>query len=603
MTPLVGEWLEAAMWGVVWLAGLCWAGRWVLLRRVELLHHPLNGLVLLAVVVIAIRYGFTEVESAARPGLLRALSAGLLFFIVLQNHDHRGRLPVLMAVMTLSSLILLVVAGWRWWASANLEPNLWRTLVIAPTEKPAAEEVAGVLMLTASLLAAHFFFSRWPPWARVIAIVLIVLVLGAFVLLRSVGVWLGTVAAATLLAHYLMKRRTTRVRWVVTGAVVWVALVAAAIWFLPPVETVQPQPVQSAVWRDAAKTVRGHMWNGVGGGMFEWRYPQVRELMRDAVPLRNDYLELFIAYGASGTAAVLLLIVGVWRAANQIVIARATRYSADTPSNRYAFPIGTMAALAATIVMSALESPFQTPALLLWWAVVGAETLLCAVHPHGLPGSVTEEPGGRQIVWLQGMAKWVGVGFLLVALGFAGWLWRQTTPAQISLAIAKAQHRALAWDEAENWYQRAALFDPGNFRVALALGDFYAALAAWRPGEQNQHLESALRWYAQATQLNPYLADAHAQMGRLYDLRAGPELARKHLNRALELDPRNARYHTLLGQHFARWGDLESARHHYREALESDPSNSTASVELAELIRVDAPKKSAVEENQSAPTR
>lgn len=577
--------MEPVLHGVVWLAGLSWAGRWVLLRRVEWVHHPLNGLVLLAAVVVGIRYGFTEVEAAARPGWMRAGSAALLFFVVLENGDHRRRLTWLMAAMTTGLVALLAWAGWRWWAETGLEPSLWKAMVRVPMDVPAPDEVLAVLLLMAPILTAHFFFSRWPQLARVGGLMLVAIVLAALVFLRSVGAWMGVVAGSLVLAYFVAKRHTLRVRWVVLGTAVWVALVAAAVWLLPPREVVDPAPTLWAVWTDAAKMLTGSWWNGIGGGMFEWRYPQVRELLVRPSELNNAYLEFAIAYGLVGLAVVLWMGMVFLRAAAEIATARISRYSADAPSNRYAFPIGAMAGTLAVAVASVSESLFRNPAVVLWLAAIGAEVLRCAVHPQGLPDAVTEEPGGRRVVWLQGAFKWAGLVLLAASLTVLGWRLRETVPGAVSLAVARTAHEQLDWPKAELWYARAAVWDPNNYHAAMALGDFFAGMAAWRREDQPWLLRTALQWYAQAARLHPFLADAEAQQARMYDQLNQPTNARQHLERALRLDPRNAWFHTLLGQHLRRWGEVDAARQALRRALELDPSEPTASRELAQLVR------------------
>ncbi len=576
-------WVMQAMHVLVWWGGLLWAARLAVVRRAELVVSPVNAPVLVLVSYVIVRYGLAEVEPVARPTMMVAISAGLLFFLTLNNAGHRSHVTSLVVLLAVVTSGLVVLAGWqalgpvRWGQGLQIQPELARATFARPAD------FAGFLTLVFPVLAAFFFFSRWAYGGKVFLLITGLATATGLVLSRSLGGWLGVLASVVVLGQYLLRRRNVRLRWVLAGAGLWVLLVVAAIFYLPATPSMDAEVPLWPLWGNAFRVARENLGLGVGPGMFAWRAGAFRVSQHLPDQARSEYLQVLAEFGLIGLALVGWLLAAYLLSGSRILGARAERYSVNTLSNRYAFVVGALGAAIALAAHGLVANPLQVPAIVCVLAVVTATSLTCGVHPSGKLDDDLVLPGRRQTVMLQGLLKWGVILGLLFLLGLQATRLRTSAPAAWFLSRASAAQANLDWAAAELNFKRAWGFDGRSDTMAQSLGDYYAARATWDLQERSALASEALRWYDRAYTRNPYRAETLLRMGRLHDLLGRREQAAERYRRALEADPKCGAFQTQFALHHLRWGDMAAAEQAFARALELDPGDVLAARELARL--------------------
>jgi tetratricopeptide (TPR) repeat protein len=431
--------------------------------------------------------------------------------------------------------------------------------------------------------------------------------------------WLGWLASLLVLVAYVIRKRGYKFRWFVIGTGMLVVVIAVAMItayvlrhrsggsaddpegglslnpeLLQNLPERPPSIAQAAkgalppFWKSAIAVGQRNPWLGSGPGMFKWLYPSVRTLQGQPDYASNEYLNLFADYGLIGCVVIFWLIVAFVLTAIQVLEARAARYSAATPSNRFAFTVGGLAAFAAALVQAALDMNLHAPANAFTLAAIMAVVLTCGVHLRDTDDDAVNRPGEYAAMRLKGANKLVLVAALVVAATLLATRSRHSFPSYLSLRLAEHAKTQMNWSQAEKYYRRAIGFDPRNFEAAGAFGDFYAARATWNAREREELCDKALRWYHRAHTLNPYAGDVLIKTGRLYDVLGKREQASERLTRALEADPNNSSYHAQLGLHYLRWGDREKAAASFRRAHELGGTEPLPELELQRLGKLDS---------------
>lgn len=147
---------------------------------------------------------------------------------------------------------------------------------------------------------------------------------------------------------------------------------------------------------------------------------------------------------------------------------------------------------------------------------------------------------------------------LLAAAGLAGLrrFWDESSSAATTGCVAALIVAAVFC----NW----PIADP---RVMRAVTEFNASVAL----EEQGQIEEALAHLQNATRLDPRLASAHNNLGRLLVAKGQRDDAAAEFERALALDPRFVQAHRSYGQLLLAESQLDRAASHFEAAIEIDP--------------------------------
>jgi tetratricopeptide (TPR) repeat protein len=105
-----------------------------------------------------------------------------------------------------------------------------------------------------------------------------------------------------------------------------------------------------------------------------------------------------------------------------------------------------------------------------------------------------------------------------------------------------------------------------------------------RADEQQTQLDAAIQKYRAILELDPRLAPAYNNLGRLYFKQARYRDAIEVLKRALALDPKLASSRTLLGVSLYEINDFRDAQQELSEALRLNPNDRNAKLYLARSL-------------------
>jgi Tfp pilus assembly protein PilF len=588
-------WVLGPILAVIGVAGVLWIVRILSSREMPAVLSTLG----LPVVALAsygvVRYSLSEVEPIAREPMMQLLGAALLFFLILNNTRHRWHITLFVWTLVASGTFVAVYAlaqvlmGGMWvWAFPQYDQYLGAAsgTFIRPSH------CAAYLQMVFPMATANFLFSR-RSFEQKVAIAIASFLIGAALLLTGApNGWLGWLASVIVLLIYVVKRGGKKSRSLLVGVgLLALLLVAALISLLATSGSIYGLATNesrygTALWRSGWQIAHANTLLGVGPGMFRWLYPAQRTVQGLVDSPNNEYLSVFTEYGVTGAILVIWVFVAFVLATIQILSIRASRYSASTQSNRYAFAVGGLAAVTAIAVGTIFDSSLHVPANLFTVSAIMAIVLTCGVHPTGKEDDDQELPGRYVPLSLKGLTKIaLAVSLAIVVLLLASPL-RKSYPSNLCLRLARRCQDRFDWKTAQDRFRQAWEFDPRNFEVTGAIGDFLSARATWDLPQRDVLLEEALTWYDRSLTANPYAYDLQIKMGRMYDALGKRELAADRYHRAIQADPQNASYHTQLALHYQRWGETNEAIASFVRANELDSDDPVPGIELRRLSKL-----------------
>jgi hypothetical protein len=543
-----------------------------------------------------IRYGLSEVEPVASLPMMLWLATALLFFLILNNVRHRWHITAVVWVLIGTGTLIALYTVWQAITGSSFVwafPQYDRYLGSASGTFIRPNHSAAYLEMVFPIAAATCLFSRRRFEQKVAAAIASLVMGAALLLIAAPNGWLGWLAGMIVLLVYIMKRGGKKSRWLMVGlGLLGLLLVVALIGLLTSggsesgFATTERRGA-GALWHAAWQLARGHWLLGVGPGMFRWLYPVQRTVQGVVDTPESEYWSVFAEYGLIGLVLALWVFVAFVIAAIQILSVRASRYSASTPSNRYAFAVGGLAAATAIAIGCISDSSLRAPANVLTLAAIMATTLTCGVHPSGKIEEDEALPGRYAPLAVKGVNKAaLAVSLAIVVVLLASRL-RKSYPSDFYLRLARQAEDSLDWDTARERYVQAWKYDRRNFEVTTAIGDYLSARATWNIGQREKLLTEALAWYERAFTANPYAMDVQIHIGRVYDALGKRELAEEHYRRAIQADPQNASYHAQLGLHDQRWGKTGEAVANFARAYELGGDDPLPEVELRQLGKLE----------------
>jgi hypothetical protein len=582
---------------VIGLAGVLWIVRILSTREMPVVFSTPGPPIIALAAYGVIRYGLSEIEPIACGAMMQTLGAALFFFLILNNLRHRWHVTVAAWTLVGTGTLVALYALWQvlldgtWvWAF----PQYDQYLGSASGTFVSPYHCAAYLQMVFPIAAANFLFSRRSFEQKVVMGIACLLVAAALLLTAAPNGWLGWLASIIILLVYIIKRGGKKSRWLMVGVgLLGLLLIAALIGLLARSDTGRDfisaaGQSRAILWRSAWEIARGNVLLGAGPGMFRWLYPAQRTLQGLLDSAQNEYLNVFTEYGVIGFALTLWVLAAFVMGATQILSVRATRYSASTLSNRYAFTVGGLAAVAALAVGSVFDSSLHVPANLFTVVAIMATTLTCGVHPSGKVVDDEELPGRYTPRSLKGMNKLALVAALTGVILLLASRLSKSYPSDVCLRLAERDRNRCDWQSAEEHYRQAWSFDRRNFDVTRALGDFFSARATWDIARRDPLLDEALTWYDRTLTDNPHDADVFVKMGRAYDALGKRELASERYQRAILADPQNATYHAQLALHYQRWGEMDDAVASFARAYELSGDDPLPEIELRQLGKLDS---------------
>jgi Tfp pilus assembly protein PilF len=574
------------------VAGVLWIVRILSSREMPAVFSALG----LPVVALAsygvIRYGLSEVEPIARGPMMQLLGATLLFFLILNNTRHRWHTTLFTwvliatgAVVAVHAVAQVLVDG-RWGGAV---PQYDEYLGAASGTFIRPGRCAAYLQLVFPMAAANFLFSRRSFAQKMASAIGCFLIGAALCLTGAPNGWLGWLGSVIVLLIYAVQRGGNKSRALLVGVgLLALLLVAALLSFVATSGSrygwaANDSRSGAVLWRSAWQIAHGNILLGVGPGMFRWLYPAQRTVQGVVDTPNNEYLSIFTEYGVAGAVLVLWVLAAFLLAAIQILSVRASRYSASTPSNRYAFAVGGLAAVTAIAIGAMFDSSLHAPANLFTVGAIMAIVLTCGVHPTGKKDDDQELPGRYVPLSLKGLNKLVLAASLAIVVLLLASRLRKSYPSDICLQLARRCQDRVDWQTARARYRQAWNFDPRNFEATSALGDFLCARATWNLPQRDALLDEALTWYDRALTANPYAHDLQVKMGRVNDALGKREFAADRYQRAIQADPQNASYRTQLALHHQRWGETDEAIASFARAYELGGDDPVPEIELQRL--------------------
>ncbi|MCG3147004.1 MAG: hypothetical protein PCFJNLEI_00440 [Verrucomicrobiae bacterium] len=598
-------WSQGPLIIAVALAAVFWALRLAVFHEVQVVFSPLGAPLLMIGIYAIVRYVLAEVEPISRSNMLLALTAVLFFFIVLNDIRHRWQVTVIVWVLTGLGVVLTAYGLWQvlrggQWVLGQPQFAAYRGQASGTFFRPA--DLAVFLHLTLAVAGANFLLSRRSHNAKTALAFACLIMSGGLYLTFTPLLWLGWLVLLFVLGGFVIRKRGWHFRWVVAGtcslALVVIAVLYASRSLQTPSQTTEPS--LRALCASALAIGQRNFWMGSGAGMFPWLYPAQRTTQGLVDHCPNQYFQVFAEYGAVGSLLLLWLIGAFLVSVAQIVRLRDTKYSTHRLSNRYAFAVAGLAAMAALVVNGAINLNLQSGGILFPLLTIMATTLTCGVHRRIGESEQKHHPGSYAALRIHGISRFVLVAALAGLVALIGTRFQSDYPAELLLRRGQAAFDRFDWNGAERNFLRAWKFDNRSFATAEALGDLYLARATWNERERDALGKQAFSWYYRVKTLNPYHTESLLKTARLHDLLGNRDAARDAYRDALNRDKRNASYHVHLALHYLRGGDQAQAERLFHIARQLEAAEILPTDEVPANRRATTPASPAPTESTRA---
>lgn len=595
----VQPWAVGCLAAAVGLALMLWVVRILVENELRVVLSPAGVPLLAAAAYVVVRYALAELEPVARRELIVLVTALALYFLLLNNIRHRWQITVLMWMWV---AVGAVVAAQGVVQVLGAPDGVWHLPHAVWSARPASgmfadpNQFAAYLALVFPVAAANFLFSRRSVTQKIM-LGIGCLVMGAGLLVsQSMAGWLAWFGSCIVGGIYLVRIRTKKLRWAMVGigALGAVVIVTALVLFVAREHTSVAAPDSPKqvlpIWRSAFAIARRNVLLGSGAGMFPWLFPTYRLVQGQPTDAHSEYLDLVAEYGLAGVALAVWIVAAFVSGSMRILGKRAKRYSASTPSNRYAFGVGGLAAVVAILLHGLFDCALHVPAILFTVAGLMAAVMNCGLHQRS--GSDEEgdwEAGFYNPMRVSGFTRWVLGGALVAGLVCVTPPWMRTYAAEFCRWLGERELRQTHWSAAEDRFTQAWTYDKRNFEVATALGDLYTARATWDAAQRAALCRQAREWYQSGLGINPHAHDLEIRIARLFDALGQQRQAADRYEHALRADPFNAVFHVQLGLHQVRWGQTAEAIESFEEARDLGGADPLIEIQLTRLRAAPAP--------------
>lgn len=422
-----------------------------------------------------------------------------------------------------------------------------------------ADHLAGLLEVLAVLALSITCWGRRPRWIKVLIGYLGLACYVGLAMTASRGGYLSV--AASLIVFLILSAmvlwagrepgfRTYR-KVAIAAAIAGLAAIVFAVQQSPAVqdritEIVRPDQTRFDLWRASIAQWKLQPAFGTGSGTYRFygREFRVPRMQSDPVVVHNDYLHLLCEYGLAGAVLFLLFFGAHVRAAwrNFLLYGPSRVASATLPtSDRLAFTIGALSAIAAYVVHSAVDFNMHIPANALVVALVFGILANPGRTNDSPPSSGPAIAGARILVAAVAIVLLVQCVHLLPGEYFA------------------ERARVALQDEdpatAITFANRALVYEQKNPNIFFYLGRAFGALGNKKDQSEKRstYYELALAAFDKARHLAPReegypldMAFAYDQLGRFAEAEWMYGLARN-------LDPNSESIMHMYASHLDAW--------------------------------------------------
>jgi len=403
--------------------------------------------------------------------------------------------------------------------------------------------LAGYLEVVAIMGMSLVFWSKWKPWAKILAAYISLASFAGVLITGSRGGYLSTafciLVFCTLSLMVVKTAFPERFARVTAIVVILLLLMSATLPVLVTSQLVRHRVseiftpnMRVQLWQAALHQAKLDPLFGTGSGTYlyygrKFRHPDVQ---RDPVRVHNDYLELLAEFGILGGAGFLFFLGShLWSGFHSFrwLATKRLQFSLDWRSSSLALNIGCLCAIAAYLVHSVVDFNLHIPANALLMAFV-----------FGIlanPGLETFQAGAATIITNRAF-QWMlpPLGVALLVLG------GPKLPGE--------------------YYAEKA-------RVALRDGNFGGAVQAAKAGIVYEKSNPDLFYY---------LGEARRNIG---DAATAPELktifyrlASDSFKQGLEIFPQDVRLLLIEGWTMDALGQDSEANKYFIEAVKWDPN-------------------------------
>ena len=462
--------------GLTALAVVLWVVRFFTQQPFRLLWPPICWVVLAFVLYAIARCQTAELQYAARQNLAWVILYGALFFVVVNNLNHRESATAVAVVLIAVGLAESFFAFYQFTTHYTrvwqvFKPDAYAARGSGTYVNP--NNFAGFTELVLPLALAYTVMSRFKATGKVLMGYCALVMMAGLVVsqsrggLISIGIALGVFCVVLLFqADYWWR-----------GGLALVVLTLAGAVLMQQFGTVESRFTGSFLegdgrafyWTAAERIFREHPWWGAGPGSFRYHYPLFASIYAQAVPLNahNDYLNTLCEWGLAGFALVLaalgLLFGGVVRI--WPYVKRGSGDLGGKDSSRTAFVLGASLGLLSLAIHSLVDFNMQIPA-----NAAIAVILMALLTAHWRFGTERYWANPRK------------TGKILLTVVAAATVWflgRQGLQAGREFYwLERGLNTALPTPERMAALETAHQIEPGNFMTDYELGEAYRP----RPG-------------------------------------------------------------------------------------------------------------------------
>ena len=566
--------VQALAMGVLGL----WMLRLWLNPKSNLLWPPLSWAVMAFMVYAVARYFTADIEYVARLEVIQVLLFGFLFLAVVNNLHGQEEISVI------SGTLIVVAIGISGYAVAQLAHNsnhVWNELSPyigrASGTYISPNDLAGFLAMLLPLALAYLLVGKMHIITRILLAYGTAAMAAGLAVTFSRGGWAAAAAGVVLLLVILLGHRNHRWKAVLLlivmlagGGYLVSHYLSKTVGYMRrvdgPNDTASLKAVDAswdsrlAIWQSAARMWEDHPWVGVGPGLFDYRFREYRPETMQERPDRvhNDYLNLLADWGIVGGVIVLtgMGIFVFWLRKTWPHVRREESDFGSGQSNRFAFFLGAMCALASLAVHSLVDFNLHIPAN----ALVGV--ILLALLSSNVRFA-TER------FWVRTGPSWKFVETIVLGSVIACLAVQERRHAGETYWLARAQKLPVYSPEQAVALQTAFARETKNFETAYAIGECYR-IQSLNGGKDYATLgQQALSWYARVIQLNPYDGYGYLRTGMCLDwLGQHGEKTESAYARAEALDPNGCFTVANIGWHYVQTGDYAAAEEYFKRSLQ-----------------------------------